>query len=70
MRNSLLTPEVTAGLDTWCGESRAVPLTSVPAPACLDPSESYYEEAQPYEETFNDDGDAVSSSYESYDEKR
>ncbi|KAF3853627.1 hypothetical protein F7725_014315 [Dissostichus mawsoni] len=45
------------------------PLPPVPAPACLDPSESYYEEAQPYEETFNDDGDAVSSSYESYDEE-
>uniref|UniRef100_A0A3Q3WLH7 Actin filament-associated protein 1-like 2 n=1 Tax=Mola mola TaxID=94237 RepID=A0A3Q3WLH7_MOLML len=34
-----------------------------------DTSESYYEEAQPYEETFNDDGEAVSSSYESYDEE-
>ncbi|KAK5850881.1 hypothetical protein PBY51_001719 [Eleginops maclovinus] len=72
------------------------PLPPVPAPACLDTSESYYEEAQPYEETFNDldcfglsgpwmrvhssdsviyavinrdDGDAVSSSYESYDEE-
>ncbi|XP_034414916.1 actin filament-associated protein 1-like 2 isoform X1 [Cyclopterus lumpus] len=45
------------------------PLPTVPAPACTDTSESYYEEAQPYEETFNDDGDAVSSSYESYDEE-
>ncbi|XP_054878619.1 actin filament-associated protein 1-like 2 isoform X2 [Poeciliopsis prolifica] len=73
------------------------PLPPVPAPACIDPSESYYEEAQPYEETTNDlvrsgllsepwmrvlssdcvdyavitgeDGDAVSSSYESYDEE-
>ncbi|XP_029311861.1 actin filament-associated protein 1-like 2 isoform X2 [Cottoperca gobio] len=73
------------------------PLPAVPAPACIDTSESYYEEAQPYEETFNDldcfgllsgpwmrvrssdsvvyavinrdDGDAVSSSYESYDEE-
>ncbi|XP_070847363.1 actin filament-associated protein 1-like 2 isoform X2 [Chaetodon trifascialis] len=73
------------------------PLPAVPAPACMDTSESYYEEAQPYEETFNDldcfgllsgpwmrvqssdsvvyavinrdDGDAVSSSYESYDEE-
>uniref|UniRef100_A0A3Q3WLI0 Actin filament-associated protein 1-like 2 n=1 Tax=Mola mola TaxID=94237 RepID=A0A3Q3WLI0_MOLML len=35
----------------------------------LNTSESYYEEAQPYEETFNDDGEAVSSSYESYDEE-
>ncbi|XP_041818396.1 actin filament-associated protein 1-like 2 [Chelmon rostratus] len=45
------------------------PLPAVPAPACVDTSESYYEEAQPYEETFNDDGEAVSSSYESYDEE-
>ncbi|XP_059180351.1 actin filament-associated protein 1-like 2 [Centropristis striata] len=73
------------------------PLPAVPAPACIDTSESYYEEAQPYEETFNDldcfgllsgpwmrvqssdsvvyavinrdDGEAVSSSYESYDEE-
>ncbi|KAM8837977.1 actin filament-associated protein 1-like 2 isoform 2-T2 [Spinachia spinachia] len=73
------------------------PLPSLPTPACTDTSESYYEEAQPYEETFNDlecfghfsgpwirvhssdsvvyavinrdDGDAVSSSYESYDEE-
>ncbi|XP_037319909.2 actin filament-associated protein 1-like 2 isoform X2 [Pungitius pungitius] len=73
------------------------PLPSLPAPACTDGSESYYEEAQPYEETLNDldcfghfsgpwirvqssdsvvyavinrdDGDAVSSSYESYDEE-
>ncbi|CAG12611.1 unnamed protein product, partial [Tetraodon nigroviridis] len=34
-----------------------------------DASESYYEEAQPYGESFNDDGEAVSSSYESYDEE-
>ncbi|XP_074475325.1 actin filament-associated protein 1-like 2 isoform X1 [Sebastes fasciatus] len=45
------------------------PLPGVPAPACIDSSESYYEEAQPYEEAFNDDGEAVSSSYESYDEE-
>ncbi|XP_070782688.1 actin filament-associated protein 1-like 2 [Enoplosus armatus] len=45
------------------------PLPAVPAPACIDTTESYYEEAQPYEETFNDDGEAVSSSYESYDEE-
>ncbi|XP_027145388.1 actin filament-associated protein 1-like 2 isoform X2 [Larimichthys crocea] len=45
------------------------PLPALPSPACIDPSESYYEEAQPYEETFNDDGEAVSSSYESYDEE-
>uniref|UniRef100_A0A3P8VBP0 Actin filament-associated protein 1-like 2 n=1 Tax=Cynoglossus semilaevis TaxID=244447 RepID=A0A3P8VBP0_CYNSE len=45
------------------------PLPGVPAPARIDLSESYYEEAQPYEETVNDDGEAVSSSYESYDEE-
>ncbi|XP_032430192.1 actin filament-associated protein 1-like 2 isoform X9 [Xiphophorus hellerii] len=45
------------------------PLPPVPVQACIDPSESYYEEAQPYEETTNEDGDAVSSSYESYDEE-
>lgn len=28
------------------------PLPAVPGPACID-TESYYEEAQPYEETFN-----------------
>ncbi|XP_074518706.1 actin filament-associated protein 1-like 2 isoform X2 [Halichoeres trimaculatus] len=44
------------------------PLPAVPAPSA-DNTESYYEEAQPYEETFNDDGEAVSSSYESYDEE-
>ncbi|KAG5262626.1 hypothetical protein AALO_G00277080 [Alosa alosa] len=31
--------------------------------------EGYYEEAQPYDTTINDDGEAVSSSYESYDEE-
>ncbi|XP_037547364.1 actin filament-associated protein 1-like 2 [Nematolebias whitei] len=45
------------------------PLPAIPVPACMDFSESYYEEAQPYEETVNDDGEAVSSSYESYDEE-
>nr|XP_057918675.1 actin filament-associated protein 1-like 2 isoform X2 [Doryrhamphus excisus] len=71
------------------------PLPVVPAQNSLDTSESYYEEAQPYEETINDmaglflrrqlrvrtpdsnvyavitreDGEAVSSSYESYDEE-
>ncbi|KAM6964671.1 actin filament-associated protein 1-like 2 isoform 2-T2 [Tautogolabrus adspersus] len=44
------------------------PLPAVPA-SSTDNTESYYEEAQPYEETLNDDGEAVSSSYESYDEE-
>ncbi|RVE59487.1 hypothetical protein OJAV_G00188980 [Oryzias javanicus] len=42
------------------------PLPAIPSPATVD---SYYEEAQPYEETAMDDGEAVSSSYESYDEE-
>ncbi|XP_061822700.2 actin filament-associated protein 1-like 2 [Nerophis lumbriciformis] len=45
------------------------PLPVVPAQNSLEMSESYYEEAQPYEETVNEDGEAVSSSYESYDEE-
>ncbi|CAN9509248.1 unnamed protein product [Ophioblennius macclurei] len=45
------------------------PLPAIPSPACINTTESYYEEAQPYEETVNDDGEAVSSSYESYDEE-
>lgn len=44
------------------------PLPPTPV-AAIDSSESYYEEAQPYEEAVNDDGEAVSSSYESYDEE-
>uniref|UniRef100_A0A3P8ZA30 Actin filament-associated protein 1-like 2 n=1 Tax=Esox lucius TaxID=8010 RepID=A0A3P8ZA30_ESOLU len=45
------------------------PLPPTPAFACLESQEGYYEEAQPYEEAMNDDGEAVSSSYESYDEE-
>ncbi|OCT69720.1 actin filament-associated protein 1-like 2 [Xenopus laevis] len=38
-------------------------------PVCKsDSPEGYYEEAEPYNAYFNDDGEAVSSSYESYDE--
>ncbi|XP_034049362.1 actin filament-associated protein 1-like 2 [Thalassophryne amazonica] len=44
-------------------------LPAVPPRVSIDSSEGYYEEAQPYEETINDDGEAVSSSYESYDEE-
>uniref|UniRef100_A0A3B4B1R3 Actin filament-associated protein 1-like 2 n=1 Tax=Periophthalmus magnuspinnatus TaxID=409849 RepID=A0A3B4B1R3_9GOBI len=44
------------------------PLPPLPT-STMDTSESYYEEAQPYEEALNDDGEAVSSSYESYDEE-
>ncbi|XP_072522865.1 actin filament-associated protein 1-like 2 [Salminus brasiliensis] len=45
------------------------PFPLPPAPACLESSESYYEEAQPYDSAINDEADAVSSSYESYDEE-
>ncbi|XP_066520607.1 actin filament-associated protein 1-like 2 [Hoplias malabaricus] len=45
------------------------PFPLPPAPACLDSPEGYYEEAQPYDPALNDDVDAVSSSYESYDEE-
>ncbi|KAL0984594.1 hypothetical protein UPYG_G00143690, partial [Umbra pygmaea] len=45
------------------------PLPPTPAFACLDSQEGYYEEAQPYAEAMNDDGEAISSSYESYDEE-
>lgn len=44
------------------------PLPPTPAPASLD-TEGYYEEAQPYDSTMNEDIEAVSSSYESYDEE-
>ncbi|XP_030631035.1 actin filament-associated protein 1-like 2 [Chanos chanos] len=45
------------------------PLPPVPAPAFLESPEGYYEEAQPYDLTLNEDAEAVSSSYESYDEE-
>ncbi|XP_018618173.2 actin filament-associated protein 1-like 2 [Scleropages formosus] len=41
-------------------------LCSLPLP---EPPEGYYEEAQPYDTATNDDCEAVSSSYESYDEE-
>ncbi|XP_073723130.1 actin filament-associated protein 1-like 2 isoform X3 [Misgurnus anguillicaudatus] len=44
------------------------PLPPAPDPASLD-TEGYYEEAQPYDSTVNEDIEAVSSSYESYDEE-
>ncbi|XP_041117027.1 actin filament-associated protein 1-like 2 [Polyodon spathula] len=40
----------------------------LPAPK-LESPEGYYEEAQPYDTAINEDGEAVSSSYESYDEE-
>ncbi|XP_051524052.1 actin filament-associated protein 1-like 2 isoform X2 [Myxocyprinus asiaticus] len=44
------------------------PLPPTPAPASIE-GEGYYEEAQPYDSTINEDIEAVSSSYESYDEE-
>ncbi|XP_076982208.1 actin filament-associated protein 1-like 2 isoform X1 [Tamandua tetradactyla] len=35
----------------------------------IESSEGYYEEAEPYDTSLNEDGEAVSSSYESYDEE-
>ncbi|XP_039631828.1 actin filament-associated protein 1-like 2 isoform X2 [Polypterus senegalus] len=46
-----------------CIDRDPYPLPKPPSP------EGYYEEAQPYDMAANDDGDAVSSSYESYDEE-
>lgn len=54
---------------TPIGRREPFSLPPTPAPACMDSPESYYEEAQPYDLAINDDGDAVSSSYESYDEE-
>ncbi|KAM9461934.1 actin filament-associated protein 1-like 2 [Clarias gariepinus] len=51
------------------GRREPFSLPPAPAPACIDSPESYYEEAQPYDFAINDDCDAVSSSYESYDEE-
>ncbi|XP_063077697.1 actin filament-associated protein 1-like 2 isoform X2 [Engraulis encrasicolus] len=50
---------------------RSCVMSREPFPLPCVPTESpegYYEEAQPYDTTINDDGEAVSSSYESYDE--
>ncbi|XP_018426261.1 PREDICTED: actin filament-associated protein 1-like 2, partial [Nanorana parkeri] len=45
------------------GEKEQVPAAKADSP------EGYYEEAEPYDASINEDGDAVSSSYESYDEE-
>lgn len=65
---SLSLPELPP-LSTGAVGREPFPLPACPPPACVDTSESYYEEAQPYGEPFNDDAEAVSSSYESYDEE-
>ncbi|NXR25076.1 AF1L2 protein, partial [Cinclus mexicanus] len=43
--------------------------TKQPPVPKIDSPEGYYEEAEPYDISVNEDGEAVSSSYESYDEE-
>uniref|UniRef100_A0A8D0GLI0 Actin filament-associated protein 1-like 2 n=1 Tax=Sphenodon punctatus TaxID=8508 RepID=A0A8D0GLI0_SPHPU len=44
-------------------------LPDLPPPKITESPEGYYEEAEPYDVSVNEDGEAVSSSYESYDEE-
>ncbi|NWX01935.1 AF1L2 protein, partial [Caloenas nicobarica] len=46
-----------------------IPETKQPPVPKIESPEGYYEEAEPYDVSVNEDGDAVSSSYESYDEE-
>ncbi|NXL93575.1 AF1L2 protein, partial [Alectura lathami] len=46
-----------------------VPETKQPSVPKIESPEGYYEEAEPYDVSVNEDGEAVSSSYESYDEE-
>uniref|UniRef100_A0A8C5T464 Actin filament-associated protein 1-like 2 n=1 Tax=Malurus cyaneus samueli TaxID=2593467 RepID=A0A8C5T464_9PASS len=46
-----------------------IPETKQPAVPKIESPEGYYEEAEPYDVSVNEDGEAVSSSYESYDEE-
>ncbi|XP_072196131.1 actin filament-associated protein 1-like 2 isoform X6 [Excalfactoria chinensis] len=46
-----------------------VPETKQPSVPKIESPEGYYEEAEPYDVSMNEDGEAVSSSYESYDEE-
>ncbi|KAM9132664.1 actin filament-associated protein 1-like 2 isoform 3-T3 [Pangshura tecta] len=43
--------------------------TKLPSIPKIESPEAYYEEAEPYDISVNEDGEAVSSSYESYDEE-
>ncbi|TFK09838.1 GTP-binding protein 2 [Platysternon megacephalum] len=43
--------------------------TKLPSIPKVESPEAYYEEAEPYDISVNEDGEAVSSSYESYDEE-
>uniref|UniRef100_A0A8B9SRK4 Actin filament-associated protein 1-like 2 n=1 Tax=Anas platyrhynchos TaxID=8839 RepID=A0A8B9SRK4_ANAPL len=46
-----------------------IPETKQPLVPKIESPEGYYEEAEPYDVSLNEDGEAVSSSYESYDEE-
>ncbi|XP_014815682.1 PREDICTED: actin filament-associated protein 1-like 2 isoform X4 [Calidris pugnax] len=46
-----------------------IPETKQPPIPKIESPEGYYEEAEPYDVSVNEDGEAVSSSYESYDEE-
>ncbi|NXG07298.1 AF1L2 protein, partial [Sakesphorus luctuosus] len=46
-----------------------IPETKQPLVPKIESPEGYYEEAEPYDISVNEDGEAVSSSYESYDEE-
>ncbi|NXN92034.1 AF1L2 protein, partial [Rhinopomastus cyanomelas] len=46
-----------------------IPETRQPPVPKIESPEGYYEEAEPYDVSVNEDGEAVSSSYESYDEE-
>ncbi|KAM9326870.1 actin filament-associated protein 1-like 2 [Gastrophryne carolinensis] len=49
--------------------SKIVQEKGPPPTAKVDSLEGYYEEAEPYDPSVNEDGEAISSSYESYDEE-
>ncbi|GAB0192013.1 actin filament-associated protein 1-like 2 [Grus japonensis] len=46
-----------------------IPETKQPPVPKIESPEGYYEEAEPYDVSVNEDGEAISSSYESYDEE-
>ncbi|XP_017659681.1 PREDICTED: actin filament-associated protein 1-like 2 isoform X4 [Lepidothrix coronata] len=46
-----------------------IPETKQPPVPKIESPEGYYEEAEPYDISVNEDGEAISSSYESYDEE-
>ncbi|XP_009474373.1 PREDICTED: actin filament-associated protein 1-like 2 [Nipponia nippon] len=48
---------------------KMIPETKQPPVPKIESPEGYYEEAEPYDVSVNEDGEAVSSSYESYDEE-